>query len=82
MRMGEARRLDIRRLSPAEAMANLPLFQKDLGVFDLDRPVRRTVSVADRARYAAIVDRVQVLEVTGGVDFSALVDVVGEVLAK
>ncbi len=74
--------LEVRRLSPAEAMANLPLFRKDLGVFDLDRPVRRTSSVADLARYAAILDRVHVLEVTGGVDFSALVDVVGELLAK
>ena len=63
-------------------MANLPLFQKDLGVFDLDRPLWRTASLVDLHRYAAALDRVQVLEVTGAVDFSALVDLVGELLAK
>ena len=78
----DGRGLEIRRLTPAQAMANLPLFQKDLGVFDLDRPLRRTVSQVDLDRYAAVLDRVQVLEVTGAVDFSALVDLVGDLLAK
>jgi hypothetical protein len=78
----EDRGLETRRLAPTEAMAHLPLFQKDLGVFDLDRPVRRRDTVEHLARYAAVLDRLEIVEVTGGVDFSALVDVVGDLLAK
>ena len=63
-------------------MANLPLFQKDLGVFDSDRPVRRLDAVGHLSQYAAVLERVHVVEVTGGVEFSALVDVVGELLGK
>jgi HprK-related kinase B len=71
-----------RRLEPPEAMANLPLFQKDLGVFDAGRRTGRLDAVAELARYAAVLERVTTVEVTGGVDFSALVDLVGELLAK
>jgi HprK-related kinase B len=71
-----------RRLEPQEAMANLPLFQKDLGVFDPGRRSGRLDAVAELGRYAAVLERVTTVEVAGGVDFSALVDLVGELLAK
>jgi len=74
--------MSTRRLEPPEAMANLPLFQKDLGVFDVGRRSGRLDAVAELARYAAVLERVITVEVTGGVDFSALVDLVGELLAK
>ncbi len=72
----------VRRLTAAEAVANLSLFEKDLGVFDLDRSEAPRDQVARRARYAAILERVDIVEVTGGVEFPALVDLVGELLAK
>jgi HprK-related kinase B len=78
----DAEGISVRRLEVAEAMANLPLFQKDLGVFDLNRPAGRLGAVAGLARYTAVLDRVATLEVTGGVDFSALVDLVGDLLAR
>lgn len=71
-----------RRLSPSEGMANLPLFYKDLGAFDLDRPSMAPRTVQDLSRYAAILEQIDILEISGGVDFSALVDLVGEELAK
>jgi hypothetical protein len=72
----------VRRLVPSEAMANLPIFYKDLGVFDLDRPVDRLGALVNLERYSALLERVSILEVGGGVDFSALVDLVGDELAK
>jgi len=63
-------------------MANLALFYKDLGVFDLDRPPMAPRTIQDLARYAAILEQVDILEISRGVDFSALVDLVGEELAK
>jgi len=80
-RLGESG-FAVRRLTAAEAMANLPIFYKDLGVFDLDRPVDRLGVVEQLQRYSAVCERVRVLEVLGGVDFSALVDLVGDELAK
>jgi len=71
-----------RRLSPSEGMANLALFYKDLGAFDLDRPPMAPRTTQDLARYAAILEQVDILEISRGVDFSALVDLVGEELAK
>lgn len=47
-------------------MADLPLFQKDLGIFDLDRPVRGLDAVGHLARYAAILEAAELIEVTGG----------------
>jgi HprK-related kinase B len=72
----------VRHVTRPAAMADLPLFQKDLGVFDSGPSVSRMDAVDDLSQYAAVLERVQVVEVTGGVDFSALVDVVGELLGK
>jgi len=80
-RRGE-QRMRARRLTPGEAMANLPLFEKTLGAFDLDRPFRGLDAVDHLARYAAVLEALDLIEVTGGVDFSALVDLVGEFLGK
>jgi HprK-related kinase B len=64
-----------RRLDPAEALANVPFVHKDLGVFDL-RP-ERSRRAADRyARYADVLGRLTVIEVTGRVDFRFLADAV------
>jgi HprK-related kinase B len=74
--------LSVRRLEAAEALANLPLFYKDLGAFDLDRPARRDGQVERLSRFAELLGRVTVVEVTGAPDFEALVDVVGDLLAR
>jgi HprK-related kinase B len=72
----------VRRLTAAGAMANLPLFQKDLGVFDLDRSPRPAAAVEHLERYSAVLERVHVLEVTGGIDLAAVVDLIGDLLGK
>jgi HprK-related kinase B len=72
----------IRRLELAEAMADLPLFQKDLGVFDPDRPPGQTEAPAAIARYAAVLEQVTLLEVTGRINFPGLVDLVADVLGS
>jgi len=76
------RGLAVRHVTPPAAMADLPLFQKDLGVFDSGGSLRRLDALDHVSPYAAVLERIQVVEVTGGVDFSALVEVVGELLAK
>jgi HprK-related kinase B len=76
----------VRRLEVAEALANLPLFRKDLGVFDLDcpaRPGRSPERAVDRlSRFADLLGRVRVVEITGRTDFAALVDAVGDLLFR
>jgi HprK-related kinase B len=72
----------VRQITLPAAMADLPLFQKDLGVFDSGRSVPRLDAVDHLSQYAAVFERVQVVELTGGVDFSALVDVVRDLLGK
>jgi len=78
--------LAVRRMGAAEALANLPLFHKDLGVFDLDRPARAERSperaVNRLSRWADLLGRVQVVEVTGRTDVAALGDVVGDLLSR
>lgn len=74
--------LDVRRIEAAEALANLPLFYKNLGAFDLDRPARIDDQVERRVRFAELLGRLAVVEVTGAPDFSALPDVVGDLLAR
>lgn len=69
----------LRRLEAAEALANLPLFSKDLGVFDLDHPSR---AVDRMSRFADLLGRVRVVEVTGRVDFPALVDLVDTLVGR
>jgi HprK-related kinase B len=78
----DGRGVSVRRLDPSEAMANLPLFRKDLGVFDPQRSPGGVVAGPELARYAAVLERVTTVEVTGGVDFPALVDLASELLAK
>jgi HprK-related kinase B len=77
---GEA--FGIRRLDTAEALTNLPFLYKDLGAFDLDRPPRGRAAIGPMADYAELFRRVTVIEVTGRVDFAALVDFVGDLLAR
>lgn len=72
----------VRRLELAEAMANLPLFQKDLGVFDPDRPAGQTEAPDAHTRYAAVLAQVTLLEVTGRTNFPALVDLVTDLLGR
>jgi HprK-related kinase B len=72
--------LRVRRLAPAEALADLRLFYKNLGAFDLDRPAQAPATPDERARYAELLARVEVVEVTGRPDFEALVSLVGDVL--
>jgi HprK-related kinase B len=72
----------IRRLPAAEALANLPLFYKDLGAFDLDRPARRDGQVERLTRFADMLGRIEVVEVTGAPHFDALTDLVGDLLDR
>ena len=78
----DAGAFSVRRVSSAEALTALPLFYKNLGAFDLDRPPRSPVTAAERARYGEVLDRVEVLEVTGSTDFASLVGLVGDLLAR
>src|SRR5262249_35661034 len=74
--------LDVRRLSVDEALAALPLVYKNLGAFDLDRIPGAGITDAERACYRELFSRVTVAEVTGRVDFSGLVPVVDQLLAR
>jgi len=73
--------LDVRRLSVDEALAALPLVYKNLGAFDLDRVPGAAMTAADLAGYRELFGRVAVVEVTGGVNFAALVGVVDKLLS-
>ena len=72
----------VRRLRPPEALLELPLYYKDLGAFDLDRPSTALGTASTLSSYAAILDQVGTFEVSGGVDFPSLVCLVGKVLTK
>lgn len=78
--------VSVRRIEAAEGLANLPLYYKDLGAFDLARPAlaSRTAEqvVERRARFADLLGRVRIVEVTGRPDFPALVDVVADLLGR
>jgi len=77
----DGRGLDVRRLSVDEALAALPLVYKNLGAFDLDRAPGTAMTQSERDGYRELFGRVSVVEVTGGVDFGALVGVVDKLLA-
>jgi len=68
----------MRRLDAAEALAEVPLVYKDLGVFDLDRTPGAGPTAADRSGFVELFARVGVTEVTGGVDFGLLIDAVSD----
>ena len=72
--------LTVRRLDRSEALACLPLFRKDLGVFDVDRR-RREDAVREVLAYSALFSRIAVVEVSGRVDFGALVPIAEDLLA-
>jgi HprK-related kinase B len=67
---------DVRPLSGIAALTHRALFAKNLGVFDIDRPPGPSRHPESPARYAALLDRVQVLDVTGRPNFDALVRVI------
>ena len=71
----------VRRLDPAEALADVPLLYKDLGVFDLDRPAGAHATGRRRSDYAELFRRVVVVEASGRADFAALVTLVGDLLS-
>jgi HprK-related kinase B len=73
--------LDVRRLSVDEALAALPLVEKNLGAFDLDRVPGAAMTASELAGYRELFGRVAVVEVTGGVDFAGLVGVVDKLLS-
>jgi HprK-related kinase B len=73
--------LCIERLGPAAALERLEVFRKDLGAFDLDRAPGAPVTAAELEGYRALVTAVPVLEVSGRVDFRALVGAVAAILA-
>jgi HprK-related kinase B len=78
----DGRGLDVRRLSVAEALAALPLVEKNLGAFDLDRVPGTPVTDAEREAFRELFGRVAVVEVTGRVDFGGLVGVIDKLLSS
>ena len=74
--------LHVRRLAVDEALSALPLVYKNLGALDLDRIPGAGISDAERACYRELFGRVTVVDVTGRVDFSALVPVIDELLSR
>jgi len=70
-----------RRTDGASALSNAAILRRDLGVFDLE-PQSRQRATRDRSGLAEILDRITVIEVTGGVDFAALVGTVGELVGR
>jgi HprK-related kinase B len=77
----DGRGLDMRRLSVDEALAALPLVEKNLGAFDLDRAPGAAMTLAEREAYRELFDRVTVVEITGAVAFDGLVGVVDRLLS-
>jgi hypothetical protein len=71
----------VRRLDPAEALIEVPLLYKDLGVFDLDRPAGAHAGGRRLSDYAELFRRVAVVEASGRADFAALVTLVGDLLS-
>jgi HprK-related kinase B len=78
-RDGHGLRLD--RLSPAGALERLEIYRKDLGAFDLDRVPGTPATAAELRGYEALVSTIPVFEVTGRVDFRALVGATATLLA-
>jgi HprK-related kinase B len=76
----KGRGFSVRRLDAAAAVANVPFMSRNLGVFDLDRSAR-VRRLADRlGEYRELLEGLRVIEVTGGVDFHALVEAVDDLL--
>src|SRR5207247_1525102 len=57
-----------------------PYFYKSAGAVDPDRPAGSPITNSERARYGELLGRVRVVEVTGRVDFEALVGLVEQLL--
>ena len=73
--------LGVRPLKVEEALDALPIVYKNLGAFDLDRAPGSSMTDAERDRYRELFGRVTLVEVTGGIDFAALVGVVEDLLS-
>jgi HprK-related kinase B len=73
--------LQVDRLTPERALDRLDFFRKDLGAFELDRVPGGPVTAAELAGYHALVAVVPVYEVSGRVDFRALVGAAMTLLA-
>jgi HprK-related kinase B len=71
----------LERLRPAAALERLDIFGKSLGAFDLDRVPGAEPSAAELDGYGAVLAATPVFEVTGRVDFRALVGAVSALLA-
>jgi HprK-related kinase B len=74
--------LGIRRLTVAEGIDALPLVGKSLGAFDLDREPAAPVTEDELELYRGLFGRVTLVEITGKVDFKALVGIVDDLLAR
>src|SRR5262249_19761314 len=69
--------LDVRRLPLARALAAVPLVHKDLGVFDIDRPLDTPPPPPDLAAYARLFARIPVVEVRRRAHPAALAEIIG-----
>jgi HprK-related kinase B len=72
---------ELRQLQVEEALEALPLVYKNLGAFDLDRPPRSPMTETERESYRELFGRVTLIEVTGRVEFPALVKAVDHLLS-
>jgi HprK-related kinase B len=73
--------LRVERLDAGAALQRLEVFRKDLGAFDLDRTPGTALTTVELYGYRALVAAVPVLELSGRVDFRALVGAVAAILA-
>jgi len=74
--------LDARRLPLARALAAVPLVHKDLGVFDIDRPLDTPPPPPDLGAYARLFARIAVVEVRGRVQPAALAEIIGPLVGR
>ena len=71
-----------RQLDSNEALAAVPLYYKDLGVFDLDRRLSVEEAAHQLSVYAGLLRSIDVVEIRGRWDFAALGEVVSELLDR
>lgn len=76
---GEA--FSLRRLDPTSALANVPILRRDLGAFDLEAKSRAR-AVQELLKFAEVLGRIAVVEVTGKTDFGALVDAARDLVRR
>ena len=77
---GDATR--VRLLDADEAMSRRAMFRSSLKTFDLQRPLGAPPSPDEDARWAELLERLTIVEISGRVNFPFLVDAVRDLLGR